>query len=775
VGVRGRPWFLSARVVAAAIILAVIALTLLSSPDGATAAAATPFGFRDEVVFDGLTNPTAVEFSEDGRVFVAEKSGLVKVFDGLSDATPTTLADLRTNVHNFWDRGLLGMALDPDFPTEPYVYVLYTYDAVPGGAAPRWGTAKETADPCPSPPGATADGCVVTGRLSRLRVDADTTVGGEQVLVEDWCQQYPSHSVGDLGFGADGALYASGGDGASFYFVDYGQGGGGGPTPRNPCGDPPSGVGGAQTPPSAEGGALRSQDLRTGGDPVGLDGTVLRVDPATGEALPDNPLVRATDPNARRVVAYGLRNPFRFTVRPGTSEIWFGDVGWDGWEEVGRVGNPTASPVKNFGWPCYENANRQAGYDGADLSICENLYGAGSTVARPYFAYNHAAQVVPGESCPTGTSSVTGLAFYEGGPYPSKYDGALFVADYSRNCIWAMRKGANGLPDPATVETFVAGAATPIALQIGPGGDLFYADFGGGKIHRLRYFGANQPPVARATANPSSGPTPLAVSFDGTASEDPDGEALSYAWDLDGDGAYDDSTAPRPTYSYPAAGTYRVQLKVTDSGEASDILDQPLEIAAGNSPPRVTIASPLPGTTWKVDDNISFSGSASDEEDGVLPNSALSWELIIHHCSPRDPAACHEHTVQTLPNTASGSFVAPDHGYPSYLELRVTATDSGGLTDAQSLRLEPRTTQMNFRTKPTGLRLVVGTTKAKTPFGRTVIVGSTNSISAPSAQSRGKVRYRFRGWSNGGGRVQEVVASPADTTYKATYAPRRRR
>ena len=288
----------------------------------ADAAPTPPSGFQEEVVFSGLSNPANVEFSKDGRVFVAEKSGLIKVFDGLSDATPTTFADLRTQVHNFWDRGLLGLALDPSFPQKPYVYVLYTYDAAIGGTAPRWGRPGVSSDPCPTPPGPTADGCVVSGHLSRLQADVDTNtmVGDEQVLIEDWCQQYPSHSIGDLGFGADGALYVSGGDGASFNFVDYGQDG----NPLNPCGDPPSGVGGTQLPPTAEGGALRSQDLRTSGDPVTLDGAILRVDPDTGVALQDNPLIGSTDPNAERIIAYGLRNPFRFAIRPDTNEVWMG-------------------------------------------------------------------------------------------------------------------------------------------------------------------------------------------------------------------------------------------------------------------------------------------------------------------------------------------------------------------------------------------------------------------------------------------------------------------
>ena len=151
--------------------------------------------------------------------------------------------------------------------------------------------------------------------------------------------------------------------------------------------------------------------------------------------------------------------------------------------------------------------------------------------------------MVPGETCPTGSSSAAGIAFYEEGNYPG-YAGALFFADYSRDCIWAMPAGANGLPNPAAPLTFAAAAANPVGLEIGPEGDLFYADFDGGTIRRIRYFSANRPPVAVATANPTAGAAPLNVTFNGTGSSDPDaGDTISYAWDLDEDGLYDDSTA----------------------------------------------------------------------------------------------------------------------------------------------------------------------------------------------------------------------------------------
>src|SRR5215210_519510 len=138
--------------VLAALLLAVVIVASLR-PLEANAQATLPSGFHEKVVLGGLSEPSNVEFSKDGRIFVAEKSGLIKIFDNLSDTTPTTFADLRTNVYNFWDRGLLGLALDPAFPTKPYVYVLYTYDAQIGGTAPRWGAPGVSSDPCPNPPG----------------------------------------------------------------------------------------------------------------------------------------------------------------------------------------------------------------------------------------------------------------------------------------------------------------------------------------------------------------------------------------------------------------------------------------------------------------------------------------------------------------------------------------------------------------------------------------------------------------------------------------------
>jgi PKD repeat protein len=750
--------------VSVALVLGSLAALVVGTAPAA-GAATLPAGFREEIAFSGLTNPTVVRFASDGRVFVAEKRGVIKVFDSLSDTTPTTFADLNVNVYNFWDRGLLGMTLAPNFPTNPYVYVLYTYDHELGSMAPapRWGTPGVYSDPCPTPPGATADGCMVSGRLSRLQAAGNVMTGPEQVLIEDWCQQYPSHSIGAVEFGPDGNLYASGGDGASFNFADWGQDG----NPLNPCGDPPGGPGTALSPPTAEGGALRSQDLRTTSDPVSLDGTIIRVDPATGAGLPNNPLAASADPNARRIIAYGQRNPFRFTFRPNSSELWAGDVGWNDWEEINLVPNATDGVMENFGWPCYEGVGRQPGYDGANLNICENLYGSNpSAVTAPYFAYRHTDRVVPNETCPTGSSSIAGLQFefVSGGNYPTDYQNALFFADYSRKCIWAMLKGADGRPSPGQIRTFVAGAAGPVNLETGPGGDLFYVDYDSGTIRRISYTAANQPPTAIARATPTSGAPPLTVNFDGSQSSDPDpGDTLSYAWDLDGDGAYDDSTAVRPTFTYTSSGTYIAGLRVTDNRGGSDT--DTVTITVGNTPPTATINTPAAGTTWKVGDVINFSGSATDAQDGPLSASRLSWSLVLQHC----PSNCHNHLIQDYPGVTSGSFTAPDHEYPSYLELRLTATDSGGLTDTKTLRLDPRTVVLSFQTTPGGMQLAVNGTQAAAAFSRTVIIGSSNTVSAVSPQTKSGKTYTFTSWSDGGAQTHTIVAPASATTYTARF------
>ena len=410
-----------------------------------------PPGFHDNVVISGLNLPTVIQFAPDGRVFIAEKGGLIEEFDSLSDPMPTVVADLSTNVYNYGDRGLLGMALDPNFGTSSYLYVLYTLDAPIGQQPPVYNDACGGAY------------CVAGARASRLLVDLNNHGGPEQILIEDWCQQYDSHSIGTLAFGPEGALYIGGGDGASYNEVDYGQNG-------NPCGDP-----------LKEGGALRSQDIVHHGDTTGMNGSILRVDPATGDAWPGNPLSGNADPSDDRIIATGLRNPFRFAVKPGGSDrIWLGDVGWNSWEEIDGILSAGDAPVEDFGWPCYEGRFIQSGYQGANLPICNQLYANPGKVRKPWVALSH------GSGGCSGSNVFSAVGFYTGATFPSQYAGAFFFGDVARGCLWTMFADSNGDPDPTTGFTFGSGIYA-VDLKTGPNGDLFYVDHYGGAIHELSY------------------------------------------------------------------------------------------------------------------------------------------------------------------------------------------------------------------------------------------------------------------------------------------------
>jgi len=725
------------------------------APDVTPNAFADP-QFAEEIVFSGLTQPIAIDFAADGTAFVAEKSGLIKVFDSVADPTPTTFADLRTNVHDYWDRGLLGIAVDPEYAVNGRVYVAYTYNAPLGQTAPYW------PDGCPTPPGgggSADDGCLASGRLSVV-----TAGGAEQELIRDWCQQFASHSMSDIVFDLEGALIVNGGDGANFNTTDYGQLGGAkgdppgapGPVPANPCGDPPGGAGGAMTIPTAQGGALRAQDVRSSGDPTGLSGSIIRVNRMTGAAMSDNPAIGASDPNTRRIIAHGVRNPFRMAVHPVSGELWFGDVGWGTWEEINRHSDPDGA-VRNFGWPCREGSSLQPGSYG-QLDLCLSM----SSWTSPVFAYHHASETVSGDGCGTG-GAVSGMAFYPGGDYPDAYDNALFFADYARGCIWVMRNGASGMPDPATTSWF-ADASVPVDLTIGPEGDLYYVDLGGQTVRRISYTPGNRAPDAAVSADPTSGAAPLEVDFDASGSTDPDLDPLTYAWDFDedGDGLFNDATGVAPTNTFEQPGSYTVRVRASDGNGGTDVAS--ITINAGNNPPTAIIGQPSAGLAWSVDQTITFSGTASDPDQGTLPASALSWQLIQVHCAP----GCHEHFVSTWAGVSGGSFVAPDHEYPSHLVLRLTATDAHGSVDTAEVELHPKTAVIQVRSDPPGLAIGAGWVNQATPFNLTAIDGSSIQLSAAD-QSADGFAYTWTAWSDGGGRTHSVEASGTKTV-TATFA-----
>ncbi len=766
----------------ASVALIACALMLVAVAATASAEPALPEGFQDTVAIGNLEQPTNFRFAKDGRVFVAEKPGKILVFENIEDTTPEVFADLRTDVYETGDRGLLGIALDPKFSEgRPYLYALYTYDHILGDPdpPPKWGKPKTTGDPCPDLNG--GDACLVSGRLVRLKAignHAEESAGEpvQQVLAEDWCQQFSSHSVGDLQFGPEGALYVSGGDGASFTSADYGQLG----NSPNPCGDPPEPAGTALSPPTSEGGALRSQN------PHNLNGKILRVDPDTGEGWPGNPLFASADEDSRRIIAKGFRNPFRFTFDPKTGELYTGNVGSSEIEEIDRFPAPPTS-LYNSGWPCFEGPGRQFQFDTLGLNVCEDLYDdEPDSTSPPLFYYSHGQSVVPGDECPIEYgSAIGGISFYEGTEFPAKYKGALFFADAVRGCIWVMFPGADGRPNPLTVERFMRESRIypGVDIEEGPGGTLYYADLfsdeegGNGAIHRITY--SPGAPTARLSADPPYGATlPLEVTFDASESSDPDGEALEYDWDLDGNGSFETHGAETRSLEFTKKELEEnedkdeslnkvVAVRVTDEDDQRSIAR--VTVYPGDSPPQPEIDTPLESLKWGAGDLIQLHGSALDSKGDPI-NTPLSyyWDTRLLHC-PTGPSSCHAHPLQIFAGLRSGEFLVPEHDYPSYLEIILRVADDRGLTARQVLKLEPRTVNLAIGSSPSGIELTAGLLQGPAPLSFTGIDGSHVLLSAPATAQVGGKTYAWQSWSDGGDRSHTVLAD-ADGAYEAVYA-----
>jgi glucose/arabinose dehydrogenase len=785
-----------------AVAAAAVCLGALALPAVAAAEPSLPPGFQDEVVFSHLEQPVNFAFAPDGRIFVAEKPGRILVFDGLEDTTPEVFADLRGDVYDNGDRGLLGLALDPQLESgRPYVYALYTWDHVLGEpwdpTEPAYGVPGVSGDPgCPGQN--TSASCLVSGRLVRLTEDPlnpdhALTEGGlpkEEELLQGWCQQFSSHSIGELQFGPEGALYVSGGDGAAYESIaDYGQLG----TPPNPCGDPPTAAGVSpeispgKADPEAQGGSLRAQNLNL------LNGGILRVDPDTGDAWPGNPLQASGDENARRTIAKGFRNPFRFAFDPTTGEIYTGNVGSSEIEEIDRFQAPPSS-LYNSGWPCFEGIQRQFQFKELGLDVCNAMYAnEPASFSLPFFSYSHKQTVVPNDECPTASgSAVTGMDLYEGSQFPPDYKGALFFADSVRGCIWVMVPGGDGKPDPATAARFLReGKIYPgVKIAEGPGGYLYYADLlgeeglGEGSIHRIAY--RPNAPTARLEAKPPyglyDGSGEFSAELDASGSEDPNGNSLTYEWDLDGDGVFDAPGGEETrTVTFTEAEQEEreanhlspnrvVAVRVEDTEGFSSVAR--VTLYPGDKPSQPKITQPGASFQWGVGDEIKLQAEATDANGNPI-NTPLSyyWVTRMAHCpDPTHPSDCHVHPLQTFAGIRSPEFTAPQHDYPSYIEVVLRVSDKRELSGTTSLKINPRTIDIAVSSEPPGIDLLLASTEAATPFVSPQIDGSEVLLSAPQTAEVGGKTYTFDRWSDGGVRAHPIHIGSEQTQYTAVFS-----
>ncbi len=244
----------------------------------------------------------------------------------------------------------------------------------------------------------------------------------------------------------------------------------------------------------------------------------------------------------------------------------------------------------------------------------------------------------------------------------------------------------------------------------------------------------------------------------------------SYHWNF-GDGSPAvETTTSTASHTYTGAGTYTATLTVRDKSGAEDTAT--VRVDAGNRPPEPTISSPTQDQLFKVGEKIVLRGSATDPQDGQLADGALSWQVVQHHAG--------DHTHPFLPPTPGNDVEivtpAPEDIHSTdpegnYLEVRLTATDSKGLSRTVTQKLAPNTVDVVFQSQPAGLDLVVNGDKFDKPT-RTYISweGYRLNVYAPSPQTTlAGVTYSFASWSDGKEQQHDIVTGATPSSYTATF------
>ncbi len=636
-----------------------------------------PAGFVRTTLASGFSEPTSLCIAPDGRLFVGQRDGRVRVYaSGQLQAQP--LIDIPSE-NGGGERGLVGLCLDPQFASNGYLYAFHTTPE-PRDVVTRFTVVGSTAS------------------LASAQV-----VWAAADLASDF------HHGGALAFGADGRLYIAVGDQR---------------TPAN-----------AQTLANEYGKLLR----------IHSDGST----PA------DNPFVGVSGA-APRIYSLGFRNPFRLAVDPLTGRMFLGDVGGNATNSFEELNEIAAGA--NFGWPNQEGP-------ACFVSSC-------SAYTFPLFGYAHDD---PQFFWNQPQGSVTAGAVYRGSSFPAEFQGNLFFGDYASR--WIRRATFDGAGALQSVQPFLAApeAGTVVDLEVGPDGALYYVTIGvawtgapdPAALHRIQYSGSgNQSPVAQASANPKLGAAPPhVVQFSSAGSNDPDSGpgALTFAWDF-GDGAV--SSAPNPQHTYSSFGAFEARLTVSDG--ASSSAAAPLAITVG-ARPQVQILTPAAGASYRAGDVVSFSGSATDAEDGPLPPAALSWQVVLVHGAHVHPFA------GPFPGVAQGQFTVPTTGHSpvgTHYEVHLTATDSHGLSSGAARPLAPELASVTFASTVQGVPLFIDGEATLTPTTVLSLVNHRHLVQAQPTYSFGPVTVDFLWWSDNRPLAHYFRVPPAGAQLTAFYAPR---
>ncbi len=686
--------------------------------------------FSEEIVLKDLPISTAISFASPTRAYLAIKIGqILTVDEGVVMKTP--FIDLSDIINKHTDRGLLGLAVDPDFPERPYLYISYVYDP-PGfsrdSSDPRViRVARLTAD-------ANADFKTAVPNSLKVLVGANgipahiappvpegddnvperascmtgLTMDGEPIQDCIGCDAL-SHTAGTLVFGRSRELFISIGDGA-----DY---------------NGPTRVG------------LRTQNLDS------LSGRVLRINPDTGEGIAGNPWYNAAVPssNRSRTWSYGFRNPFRITLNPLDDEPFVGDVGTSYYEEI------NTGKGRNFGWPCYEGgflersqqegeataSIEQVGYRRYDRTVdfCNAMYANGQGyVKKPLFNYRHPYD----ETGKDLGASITGLSFYSGETYPSRYRGALFFADYAQRWIRYITFDSVGRPVPHDFATEVGTGLGAVELLQGPDENIYgvYIDLET-RTSQVRRFlpvnGGNLPPTIRASVEPKVGEPPLAVTGFSSASFDPNGSPLEFKWDLD-DGRILNTADVAFTYEIP--GLYSVKLTVTERTPEQLSSSETFLIRVGEIQAEANIVQPKSGEFFEIGQPVKLEAA---DATGRYSDVQFDWNILQVHNE-------HLHLVSEIPGR-TGSFYPTEHtdntSYRVCLRMRV----SEGNEDNECVDLKAKSAEYLLQSKPSGavISYIDEESERETPYAIHPIVGSQQTLKAqPTYNGRS-----FLGWSDG--------------------------
>jgi PKD repeat protein len=440
-----------------------------------------------------------------------------------------------------------------------------------------------------------------------------------------------------------------------------------------------------------------------------------------------------------------------FDPNAAATRFFINDVGQRGWEEI-NLGQPGA----DYGWNC-----REAAHINSTTGKCSPTP---PNMVDPIHEYPRS----------TGCAAITGGAFVPNGVWPAQYDNTYLFGDYVCGKIFRLAPNGSG---GYTASEFVTGMGTnsAVAMTFGPYGAsqaLYYTTYAnGGEVRRLAYA---QAPVAALAAQPASGPLPLAVTFSALGSYDPEGQPLRYDYTF-GDGAsLLDSASSSASHTYASPGVYTATLVVRDPGGLASA-PASVTIQAGNTAPAPAILQPPAGLQPSVGQVITLLGQATDPEDGALPAAALSWDVRQYHVDAAHPGLAHWHPFHEASGVASTAITMPPPedlaaAALSYLEVRLTASDSQGLAAVVTRTLQPALVNLTLATMPPGLTLAANGEAFATP--RTVVgwPGWALPLAAPAQQTgaSGQTWY-FQSWSHGAPREHTLVVPASDAAYTAAY------